>query len=124
MKERLRQIRTDLGLTQQEFADRISVKRGAIANYEIGRNEPTDSVISLICREFNVNEEWLRTGEGDMFIELTRDERLASFFDSVQFSKDASFKKRFLSVLAALDESEWEQLEKTINMLYSKKEQK
>lgn len=123
MKDRIKKIRTDLGLTQQEFADRISVKRGAIANYEIGRNEPTDSVISLICREFNVNEEWLRTGEGDMFIELTGDEKLASFFGSVQSGEDESFKKRVLSVLATLDESEWELLEKTVNMLYSKREQ-
>ena len=60
MKDRIRKIRRDLDLTQQEFADRIGVKRGAIANYEIGRNVPTDSVVSLICREFGVNEEWLR----------------------------------------------------------------
>jgi len=67
MKERIRKIRKHLDITQQEFADRLGVKRGAIANYEVGRNEPTDSVISLICREFNVREEWLRTGEGEMF---------------------------------------------------------
>lgn len=120
MKDRIKSIRKELGLTQQEFADKISVKRGAIANYEIGRNEPTDSVISLICREFNVNEAWLRTGEGDMFIELTRDEKLASFFGSVQFGEDESFKKRFLSVLAALDESEWELLEKMAIELHEK----
>ena len=127
MKERLRQIRTDLGLTHKELADRIGSERSDIANYEIGRNEPTDDVISLICRAFNVNEEWLRTGEGDMFIELTKEEKLASFFGSVQCSEDESFKKRLLSVLATLNESEWEQLkkklEKTINMLYSKSEQ-
>lgn len=74
MKDRIRKIRRDLDLTQQEFADRLGVKRGAIANYEIGRNEPVDSVISLICREFNVNEEWLREGTGDMFIEAPEDE--------------------------------------------------
>jgi len=56
-----------LDLTQQEFASRIGIKRNTIANYEAGRNEPIDSVISLICREFNVNEKWLRTGEGEMF---------------------------------------------------------
>ena len=67
MKERIKRIRKELDLTQQEFADRLGIKRGAIANYEIGRNEPVDSVISLICREFNVREEWLRTGEGKMF---------------------------------------------------------
>jgi transcriptional regulator with XRE-family HTH domain len=56
-----------LDLTQQEFADRIGIKRNTIANYESGRNEPVDSVISLICREYGVNEIWLRTGEGEMF---------------------------------------------------------
>lgn len=123
MKNRIKKIRTDLGLTQQEFADRIGTSCESVGAYEIGRNEPTDDVISLICIAFNANEEWLRTGKGDMFVELTKEEKLASFFGSVQFSKDESFKKRFLSVLAALDESEWELLEKTVNMLYSKREQ-
>lgn len=68
MNERIKKLRKELDLTQQEFADRISVKRGAIANYEIGRNIPSDSVVSLICREFNVNEEWLRNGAGEMFV--------------------------------------------------------
>ena len=67
MKERIRKIRRDLDLTQQEFADRIGIKRNTIANYETGRNEPVDSVVSLICREFGVNEEWLRNGTGEMF---------------------------------------------------------
>lgn len=67
MKERIKKIRRELGLTQQEFAERIGIKRNTIANYETGRNDPVDSVISLICREFDVREEWLRTGEGEMF---------------------------------------------------------
>ena len=54
-------------MTQQEFAKRIGVKRNTIGQYEIGRNEPIDTVINLICREFNVNEKWLRNGEGEMF---------------------------------------------------------
>lgn len=68
VNERIKKLRKALNLTQQEFADRIGIKRGAIANYEIGRNEPADSVCSLICREFNVNEEWLRSGSGEMFV--------------------------------------------------------
>lgn len=67
MNERIRKLRRTLDLTQKEFGDRIGVKGNTIATYEGGRNEPIDSVISLICREFNVNEEWLRTGEGEMF---------------------------------------------------------
>lgn len=67
MSERIKRIRKMLDLTQQEFADRIGIKRNTIANYESGRNEPVDSVISLICREYGVNEIWLRTGDGEMF---------------------------------------------------------
>lgn len=122
MKDRIKKIRKELDLTQQEFADRIGVKRGGIANYEIGRNEPTDSVISLICREFNINEDWLRTGEGEMFIKQTRDEQIASFVGSIQSSEDDSFKKRFISMLSALDESDWEVLEKMVITLHGKKD--
>lgn len=69
MRERLKELRKKLGLTQQEFADRLGIKRNAITNYEVGRNDPADMVVSMICREFNVNEEWLRTGKGTMLQE-------------------------------------------------------
>lgn len=68
MKNRIKEIRKELDLTQQEFADRLGIKRGAVANYELGRNTPIDAVVSLICREFKINEEWLRNGTGSMFI--------------------------------------------------------
>ncbi len=67
MKDRIKKIRKEFDLTQQELADRLGIKRNTIATYESGRNIPIDAVISLICREFNVREEWLRTGEGEMF---------------------------------------------------------
>lgn len=74
MKERLKALRKELRLTQQEFADRVGISRGNIGAYEVGKNAPSDAVISLICREFHVNEEWLRTGNGEMFVEETPDE--------------------------------------------------
>ena len=67
MHERIKKLRKTLDLTQKEFGERIGVKPNTIATYEIGRNVPIDAVISLICREFGVSEEWLRTGEGEMF---------------------------------------------------------
>ncbi len=67
MNTRIKKLRKALDLTQQEFADKIGMKRNTVANYETNRNEPSNSVVSLICREFNVNEEWLRTGMGEMF---------------------------------------------------------
>ncbi len=67
MDERLKLIRRHFRLSQESFAGRLGIKRSAISNYEIGRNVPIDAVVSLICHEFNVNETWLRTGEGEMF---------------------------------------------------------
>lgn len=67
MKERIKKIRKELDLTQQEFADRLHIKRNTVASYETGKSNLSDGAISLVCREFNVNEEWLRNGEGEMF---------------------------------------------------------
>lgn len=67
MNERMKELRKALGLTQQEFADKIGIVRGNIATYETGKSKPGDAVVSLICREFSVNEDWLRTGTGEMF---------------------------------------------------------
>ena len=67
MNERIKKLRKSLDLTQREFGERIGVKGNTIAQYELGRNEPIDAVISLICREFGVSENWLRNGTGEMF---------------------------------------------------------
>ena len=69
LKERIKQLRKALGMTQQKFADAIGVKQNTVAQYEIGRNEPIDSVVNLICKEYNVNPDWLRDGTGEMFID-------------------------------------------------------
>lgn len=65
--QRIRKLRRELDLTQQEFAERIGVSRANIGKYETGISEPSAAVLSLICREFDVREEWLRNGEGEMF---------------------------------------------------------
>ena len=66
MNNRIKKIRKEVGLTQQSFANRIGIARGNISAYEVGKNAPSDAVISLICREFNINEQWLRFGDGEM----------------------------------------------------------
>lgn len=68
LNERLKRVRKYLDLTQQEFADKIGSKRNTVATYEMGRSEPSAAVISLVCKTFNVNETWLRTGDGEMFV--------------------------------------------------------
>lgn len=121
MKDRLKDLRKAKGLTQQEFADKIGIKRGAIANYELGRNEPIDAVITLICREFNVNENWLRTGEGEMFVQRTRNQVITDFLGDL-IMENATFKKRLIEALAELDERDWEGLEKLANKLSNKRD--
>ena len=68
MKDRIKQVRKSENLTQTLFGEKIGVKGNTITNYETGLRTPTDAVIKSICREFNVNEKWLRTGNGDMFL--------------------------------------------------------
>ena len=120
MNERLKKLRKTLDLTQQEFANKIGIARGNIGAYEVGKNAPSDAVISLICKQFNVDENWLRTGEGEMFIKQTRDEQIASFIGTIQSNEDDSFKKRFVSMLSALDEWDWEVLERMVLMIHEK----
>ena len=68
MNERILLIRKNANLTQKDFADRIGVKRNTVAVYESGGCNVSDSVIKMICREFSINESWLRSGEGDMYV--------------------------------------------------------
>lgn len=124
MNERLKKLRKSLNLTQQAFADRIGISRGNIAAYEVGKNAISDAVISLICREFDINEEWLRNGTGEMKRTLTRDEEIISFIGKMQLSPDNSYKKRFISMLSRLDESDWKTLEKMAILMLNKEEKK
>ena len=112
MKDRMKELRVNLGLTQKEFADRIGVKQSTIATYEIGRNNPSDTVIALICREFGVDEIWLRTGTGEMFRPASREEEIAAFVGDVLHDEPGSLRKGLVSALAALTTEDWKVLEK------------
>lgn len=90
MKDRIRKIRKELDLTQQEFAGKIGMKQNTIATYEMGRTNPSDQCIRSICREFGVNEDWLRTGEGDMFEQLTDQEKLMKYTALLLKGKDSA----------------------------------
>ena len=74
MNDRIKKLRKTLDLTQQEFAEKLGIKRNTIAQYEIGRNIPIDAVIKSICREFGVSEKWLRDGSGEMFEEIPEED--------------------------------------------------
>ena len=111
MNERIKKLRKSLGLTQQEFSDRIKVKRNTVATYEMGRSMPSDAAISLICREFNVNETWLRTGDGEMFKPVNRDQEIADFMADI-LKGESDFRTKLISVMARLGADEWAMLER------------
>lgn len=89
---RIKKIRQSVGKTQQELADDLNLKRNTIATYEMGKSEPSDRTIADICRLYNVNEDWLKTGEGNMFIELAPDEELEGIFDKIQLHGDETIR--------------------------------
>ncbi|WP_368373869.1 helix-turn-helix domain-containing protein [[Clostridium] symbiosum] len=100
MNERLKQLRDHLELTQEEFGKRIGSARNTIANYETGNRVPSNAILLSICREFNVNETWLRTGNGEMFNEMDSMDIVFNRFGHIM--GNASTQKK--AVLAALVE--------------------
>lgn len=120
MNERIKDLRKSLGLTQLEFGEQVGVKANTIGNYEIGLRTPSEAVIRAICREFNVNEDWLRTGEGEMF--NPQDEKLAAFVGSLVADDSEPFKHRMVELLADLTPEEWKLLEKMAERLTKKEE--
>lgn len=122
MGERIKKLRKALGLTQKEFGERIGVKPNTIGTYEIGRNEPIDAVLTLICREFNVNEKWLRTGEGEMFAQQSKEDELKATVERLLTGETADFKRRLIRVLAGLDEKYWVLLEEKLKEIVGPQE--
>lgn len=112
MNERIKKLRKALDLTQTEFGRRIGVKQNTVALIEGGR-KTSEQTIFAICREFNVSETWLRTGEGEMFRTRSRDEEIAAFIGGITLRNDPGddFKRRLIHVLARLSVEDWRLLE-------------
>lgn len=83
MKDRIQALRKALKLNQVEFAKHLGMKRTALSMIEIGNNSLTDKNIKLICITFNVNEEWLRTGKGDMFTASPYETEFLDIFENL-----------------------------------------
>lgn len=117
MNERIMLIRKNSGLTQEEFGKRIGgLSRNYIWMLEKGDRVPSDMVILSICREFGVNEQWLKTGEGSPYIEMTRKQEVESFLGDT-LKDDESFRFRLISFLADLTDEQMEHLEELTKIL-------
>lgn len=117
MKNRLKLIRNHFHLSQEEFGNKINIKsRSHISSLESGNKNITDRIISDICREFNVNETWLRTGEGEMFEEVSSEEELAKYIGEL-VQTDDQVKKDLILTILKLDDDDWKVIKKIINGL-------
>lgn len=96
--ERIKWLRKDQKLTQQKFADAVGVKQNTVATWEMNRNEPQEPIIKAICAKFAVNESWLRTGEGEPYVQLSRQAEIARIVGSFM---DASPEREALIVALA-----------------------
>lgn len=120
MKDRFKELRKELNVTQQEFADKLKISRNFVAQIEMGSKVPSDRTIDDVCREFNVSEEWLRTGNGDMFVPGIKDKQISAMLADVMKSGEDSFRHRLVPALARLDDEGWDNLEKLIDMISNK----
>lgn len=126
MNTRIKDLRKHLGLTQSEFGEKIGLKGNTITNYENNLRTPSDAVIYSICREFNVCERWLRTGEGEMFLELSRADEIAAYVGRVLKDESAFYQQKLLLFLSRLSPEMLAELEKVADEILAndKKEQK
>ena len=121
---RIKELRNSLDLTQQKFADRLGIQRGIIGKYEVDVSAPSDAVISLICREFNVREAWLRDGTGEMLEVKPRAEELGELVRRLLADRPESFRSRLITSLLRFepDSPEWQILENIYNSIAAEKE--
>lgn len=107
-----------MNMTLEKFGERLGVGKTAISNIENGSRNLTDQMSKSICREFNVNEEWLRTGNGEVFIDLDKENQLMIWAADILKDESDTYKRRFIKMLMELNESDWETLEKITTHLH------
>lgn len=122
MNSRLKELRKSVNLTQTEFADKLGLAQNSIASYESGRRTPNEAIVKSICREFNVNQDWLVNGNGSMFVELSREEEITKYITELVKDDDEmkEFQRKFIRILSRLSIDDWKMIEKFVEELAKK----
>lgn len=102
IKDRVKAVRKALGLTQQQFADRLQMAKPSISAIEYGTSGMSERTISNICREFEVSEEWFRTGQGEMFAPKTREKEIADIAKQLLYAEDDDFRASLIEMIAGM----------------------
>lgn len=113
MNERISELIDTLKISKTAFAEKLNVSQAFISQICSGVKKPSDRTVADICAKFNVNKKWLRTGEGSMFVEMTRDEVINQYLGELvkSTSPEVDFQKRFVRALAQLSIEEWKMIE-------------
>lgn len=119
--ERFKKVRTSLNMKQGDFAKEIRTTQGHVSDIENKRKPVSDRIIEIIHLKYSINENWLRTGNGEMFVKMDKEAELMTWAGSVLGGVDESFKKRFVKMLSELDDRDWETLEKIAIKLHNEK---
>ena len=108
---RIKEVRKAKGLSQAAFGAPFGANRDMINNVENGRAAVSDIMVASICRTYDVNEHWLRTGEGEMFVQIARSDEVMDFVGRAMIGEESNFKQRFLFALSRLPEERWKDIE-------------
>lgn len=111
VNERIKILRKSKNLTLEKFGNNLGVKKSAISKIENGENGVTDQMVKLMVKEFGVNENWLRNGEGEMFPEFDRADAIAKLADDIMTEVPDSFKSRLVTAIAQMTDEQWKLLE-------------
>lgn len=124
VNERLLLIRKSLKMTQSAFGESVGVSRDVINNLEraVNPTDPKSQFIDLVCRVHNVNRVWLETGEGEMFTEASRAEKIGRFVADVLEDEPDSFRRKLIDILIELDADGWQKLKEAADVLSGLKE--
>mgnify|MGYP002773051007 CR=1 FL=1 len=111
------------GLTKTAFSRKIGLSQPFVSQLANGDASPSDRTIADICREFNVSEHWLRTGEGEMFVQLSREEEITKFAMEIIRDPGSEFQRQLLTTMARLEPAQWKLMEQMLDQLLQQRQQ-
>lgn len=100
--KRVKKIRNELQMTQEEFGSQIGLKKNSLSQIESGKNALTQQNIVAICKVFHVNEDWLRTGEGEMFVKISKEDEIMNLIEQSMSEESGAIKRRFAAAIMKL----------------------
>lgn len=120
MNERIKTLRLELSLTQSEFGEKLGISQNYVWMIEKGDRVPSDRTVADICRVFGVNEDWLRTGQGEKYLRLSRKETVAAYVGKIMGGKVTPLEETLIEFMAETSPQEWEELARIINRFTEK----